>query len=102
MEEDLIEILKIACNAPSGSNSQPWSFKVQEGRVEIIAIPEKDHRVLNFKNRGTLLAHGALIENISIIASTFGYNTVIDIIYPKKGNTTALIDFKKERFNSVY
>jgi hypothetical protein len=69
------KILEAGSQAPSGSNSQPWRFEVSDNVVAIHMIPEKDHRILNFKNRGTILANGCLIENISIAAEKFGYRT---------------------------
>ena len=72
MEEDIKKILEISVNAPSGSNSQPWCFEVKNNKVNIIMLPEKDHPILNYHNRGTLIAIGALIENIIITASSLG------------------------------
>jgi hypothetical protein len=41
--------------------------------------PEKDHPILNFRNRGTILANGCLIENISIAADHYGFRTDIKL-----------------------
>jgi hypothetical protein len=87
--EDLQKILEASVNAPSGSNSQPWKFRVKGNVVDIIAEPEKDHPVLNFRNRGTWIAHGALIENIKISASAFGYNVDISIFPSEKEENLA-------------
>lgn len=93
MREDIKKILEIAVNAPSGSNSQPWSFEVKENKIYVIAMPEKDHPILNYKNRGTWIAHGALIENIVIASSFFGYEAKV-IIFPdlNQPNLTAIIE----------
>ena len=32
-KEDIKKILEIAANAPSGSNSQPWKFKVKDNQI---------------------------------------------------------------------
>ena len=85
MREDIEKILEISVNAPSGSNSQPWKFMVEDNKITVIALPEKDHPILNYRNRGTLIAHGALIENIVITASAFGYN-VKTTIFPSANN----------------
>ena len=92
LQYNIKKIIEVAVNAPSGSNSQPWRFKVREGVIEIIAEPEKDHPILNFRNRGTWIAHGALIENIVILASAFGYKAGVSI-FPNKNekNITARI-----------
>lgn len=69
--EVIQKILEAGAQAPSGSNSQPWRFEVAGGTISIIMLPEKDHPILNFRNRGTLLAHRALIENIVIAAAHY-------------------------------
>ena len=93
MQEDIKKILEIAINAPSGSNSQPWSFRVESNKIYVIATPEKDHPILNYKNRGTWIAHGALIENIVIASSSFGYRTNVTI-FPdlNQPNLTVIIE----------
>jgi len=72
--EVIDRILTAGCQAPSGSNSQPWAFRIlEDNSISVISFPEKDHPILNFSNRGTIIAIGALYENISIAANNFGY-----------------------------
>ena len=86
------EILETSVNAPSGGNSQPWRFEVRGDQINVIAEPEKDHPVLNYRNRGTWIAHGALIENIKIVAGALGWKTEIKIFPdPTNPNLTAQI-----------
>jgi len=93
MDKDIKKILEIAINAPSGSNSQPWRFEVKGNKVYVIALPEKDHPVLNYHNRGTWIAHGALIENIIIVSSSLGYYAKVEIFpNPNQTNLTAIIE----------
>lgn len=97
MNDDIKKILECGALAPSGGNSQPWEFRLHDNVVEVIAIPKKDHRILNFRNRGTWVAHGALIENMLIAASALGYRTDLKIFPDKKGqpNLTAKMSFVK-------
>ena len=81
--EIITNIIKAGISAPSGGNSQPWKFEVRGDEITVIALPLKDHPVLNFRYRGTWVAHGALIENIKIAASEYGYEARIDI-FPDK------------------
>ncbi len=88
----IYKILEAGGKAPSGSNSQPWRFKINGNQIEILALPEKDHPILNFRHRGTWVAHGALIENIIIAANALGYHT--EVFYPPllpESKTTAKI-----------
>lgn len=94
--EDIQKILEVSINAPSGSNSQPWKFKVYENQVDVIALPEKDHPVLNFRNRGTWVAHGALLENILVASSAVSYKTTFKVFLESSHpNLTARIFFEK-------
>jgi len=85
MEKRIIEKIIEAGNlAPSGGNSQPWEFVVKDNNsISVIALPEKDHRILNYKNRGTYVAHGALVENMEIAATHFGFDTKTEF-FPKE------------------
>lgn len=82
MEEKIREILEYSVWAPSGDNSQPWYFKVQDNKLSIFYIKDADNVYLNFKNGGTLIAHGCLLENVIIAASNFGL--AADINYSKQ------------------
>jgi len=90
--ETIKEIIIASVNAPSGSNSQPWRFETSGDQINVIAEPKKDHPILNYKNRGTWIAHGALIENIKIAAGALGFKTEIKIFPdPANPNLTAQI-----------
>lgn len=97
MDKEIIKkILEAGVQAPSGSNSQPWKFRIRENEIDILAFPEKDHPVLNFRNRGTWIAHGALIENILITAPAFGYRANITMVpYNLHSRVVATILFDK-------
>lgn len=77
--ETIEKILDAGVQAPSGGNSQPWKFEVSNDIIAVYMTPEKDHPVLNFRNRGTILANGCLIENIVIVAGHYGFGTDIDL-----------------------
>ena len=96
MEEDIKNILEAGIQAPSGSNFQPRKFKINGNQVDIFALPEKDHPILNFRNRGTLFAHGALFENILIAADALGYKSECTLFPDQENkNCTARITFSK-------
>ncbi len=88
----LKSLVSRAINAPSGDNSQPWQFSVEENSVTILNLPDADETLYNFNQRGSFFAHGAVIENISIIAETCGYN--IDVsLFPSIPDAVATITF---------
>jgi hypothetical protein len=95
-KEEIYQIIKAGAQAPSGSNSQPWKFIVKDNIVQVIALPEKDHPILNFKNRGTWIAHGALLENMEIAAKSLGVKLNYKIFpYEDKPNFTFEITLEK-------
>lgn len=82
-------ILEHAVNAPSGNNSQPWKFIVKENEIYIHNISDSDITPYNFDQKGSYIAHGALIENISIIALKYGYMANVEI-FPNKNNANII------------
>lgn len=96
METEIKKILEIAINAPSGDNAQPWKFVVKHQEVYIYNLPEKDATLYNFRNRGDFIGHGALLENISLIAKHEGLTSQITL-FPNVAdrNLIAIVKFEK-------
>ncbi|OGM94992.1 hypothetical protein A2524_02785 [Candidatus Wolfebacteria bacterium RIFOXYD12_FULL_48_21] len=90
------KIIQEAINAPSGDNSQPWRFEVRGNEIDIYNLVGRDATLFNFKNRGDFLAHGALIENISIIAEHFGYEATVTM-FPEQGRSDHTATVRLER-----
>jgi hypothetical protein len=98
MEKDILQKIVEAANlAPSGGNSQPWKFAVQGERLLVTALPGKDHPVFNYRGRGTLIAHGAMLENIRIAATACGYRT--EFTYSFSPNVVTTVVFVPEKKN---
>lgn len=96
MKEIIKQILEVAVNAPSGENAQPWRFEVRGNEISIFNVPERDQSLYNFSQKGSLVAHGALIENISITAPMLGCGTKINLLPdPKDSNLIATVSLDK-------
>ncbi|MDE2312135.1 MAG: nitroreductase family protein [Patescibacteria group bacterium] len=95
MKEKIKKILAIAVNAPSGDNSQPWKFKLLDNGLEVFNQPQADDTQYNFHQRGSLLAHGALLENVCLLAETEGLKPTITL-FPNgtNSNLTARVLFE--------
>jgi hypothetical protein len=93
--ELLSEMLARAVYAPSGDNSQPWRFRLGEGTITLLNTPDADGTQYNYNQRGSYFAHGALIENLSILAGEKGYALDITLFPPEK-DVTAIIAFKSK------
>lgn len=96
MKEDIRKILDSAILAPSGENCQPWKFIVNETTIKLYNVPEKDQSIYNWKQTGSFLANGAVIENIVIASSALGYKADLNL-FPDNGdeNFVAEINFSK-------
>lgn len=109
---DIQKILEYAVWAPSGDNSQPWEFEIEENILHIWNLPDRDNPFLNYEQSGSYIAHGALIENIIIASTHFGYtanlslfpedsqpNKVATIVFNSASETKPdpLFDFIRQR-----
>lgn len=72
MDDRTRRIIESATYAPSGDNSQPWSFVVHGDTIEVYMHPERDHALLNVRSGGTLIGAGAALENMTIAARVEG------------------------------
>src|SRR3989344_4009035 len=99
--DDIKKILNIAVNAPSGDNSQPWEFKIEDNKIFIFNVPGKDATLYNYKERGSYVGHGAVIENISIVSLKYGYKTEANL-FPgaKNRNLIAAVSVSKSSSSS--
>src|SRR3989338_9621466 len=91
--ETITKIIEYGTYAPSGDNSQPWRFEVDEtaGKISVFNLPGKDNPILNVRNRGSYVAHGALIENMLIASSQTGFEADLKIFPQGVSDLTAEI-----------
>lgn len=76
----LKQIIQDGVLAPSGDNSQPWRFQIIEASNSILIYNDskKDNQFFNYKQRGSLIAHGALIETMLVSGLNFGLKGEVD------------------------
>jgi nitroreductase len=79
------KILEAAIHAPSGENCQPWEFAVSENQIRIFNVPERDPSLFNARQRASMVAHGALIENVMIASSALGFDAQLTL-FPESTN----------------
>jgi hypothetical protein len=76
--EQIKEILEWAKWAPSGDNTQPWRFEiVSDGQVNVHGFDTRAHCVYDLGGQASHLALGALLENMRLAATRFGFSTQI-------------------------
>ena len=80
LERDEMEILYLASLAPSGHNLQPWTMKIV-GPKHWVLGSDRNLRLpaVDPDNRELLLSLGAFLENLVVVARTFGYEAEIEI-----------------------
>lgn len=96
MYPDIRKILEAATMAPSGENAQPWKFIVRGNVIELFNLPHRNDSLYGWGQRASYMANGAVLENIVIAASQFGYNCHIEI-FPnsREPELVAKIDLDK-------
>ncbi len=85
MRDAIQKILEIAVQAPSGENAQPWKFGIRDNQIHVFNIPERDQSPYNFRQRGSYVAHGTLLENILIASSALGFEAKFSL-FPEKND----------------
>ena len=64
----LRQLVESGILAPSGDNMQPWVLKWDGSRLLLSIDPMRDRSLYNYRYRASLIALGALIENIVVAA----------------------------------
>ena len=74
----MAQILDLARWAPSGDNTQPWRFEVQDGAHLVVhGSDTRTHCVYDLDGHPSQLSLGALIETISVAASGHGLRVAV-------------------------
>ena len=67
-------ILDVARWAPSGDNTQPWRFELQDDvHMVVHGFDTREHCVYDLDGHPSQISLGALLENIAIAASVHGW-----------------------------
>ena len=76
---DFIFMVEQAIKAPSGHNTQPWLFKINEKSIEIHPNLTKSLSAVDPDNRELYISLGCATENLCIAASAKGYLSTVSI-----------------------
>lgn len=96
MKEDIKKIIKAGTMAPSGDNVQPWRFVVKDNVIKLFNIPEADNSLYNINQHASFIAHGAVIENMTLKAQSLGYKIDISILPEgEQSNLVAIFSIEK-------
>lgn len=76
---DYLFMIEQAIKAPSGHNTQPWLFRVNNGNIQILPNYDKSLPVVDPDNRELFISLGCAVENLLIAASQKEYDTNLNI-----------------------
>lgn len=76
-QEQIEFLLRYAILAPSGHNTQPWSFRIVPDGVEVYADLSRRLSVVDVANRELYMSVGATITNLRVAAAHFGFETTV-------------------------
>lgn len=80
MTEIIKKIIEAGTKAPSGDNCQPWAFKVNGQAIEVYNVPERDQSLYNFQQNASMIALGAVVENMAITAEALGQSLQVSLL----------------------
>ncbi|KGN77766.1 nitroreductase [Porphyromonas gulae] len=91
-DTDYLFLIEQAVKAPSGHNTQPWTFRIKETGIDILPDFTKTLPVVDPDNRELFVSLGCATENLCIAAAHRGYETMVSIAE----NGTIHIGFTKQ------
>lgn len=86
-KEDLLKIINAGILAPSGDNCQPWQIYFDGEKLSLKNLEYKDTSLYNVKNIASYIALGAMIENMTIMAKSLGYEVSVKL-FPEGENSS--------------
>ena len=69
------DLLALACRAPSVHNTQPWSWRVRENRVDLYADLRRHLVHADPQRRDLMLSCGAALHHFQVAAHALGWST---------------------------
>ena len=94
MENMIIEIIRNAAKAPSGHNTQPWKFEVNDSQIIIRPNFERKLKVVDADNHALYISLGCALENL--ILSAKAHSLVPHVILNlNQGKEEILVDLTK-------
>ena len=75
--EQMRFLIRYAILAPSGHNTQPWSFRITPDGVQVFADTSRRLVIVDRDDRELLMSIGAAITNFRVAAANFGFDTTV-------------------------
>jgi nitroreductase len=73
MRQDFKQIIYYATKAPSGHNTQPWKFQIEDDAIIIQPDYSRSLPIVDPDNHALFISLGCALENLLIAANYYGY-----------------------------
>ncbi len=73
-------LIRAGGQAPSWYNCQPWSLRIENNSIQLFLDDSRDQSLYDWGHFNSLLACGAVIENILLAAKGQGINTRVHLL----------------------
>ena len=83
------QLIHYATLAPSGHNTQPWKFSIEENIVRIYPDFDRTLPVVDADNHALFISLGCALENLVISAKEYGLTSKVDF-FPEDENEECL------------
>ncbi|MBP1612984.1 MAG: hypothetical protein H6Q13_432 [Bacteroidetes bacterium] len=94
--QDFKELVASAIKAPSGHNTQPWLFRLQEDAIEVHPNLKNALAVVDPENRELYISIGCAVENLCVAATQKGYHPTPVILQENDSISIIRINLKKQ------
>jgi hypothetical protein len=88
--EQLKSLVALAARAPSGDNTQPWTFSWDGRILTVFFDPTKAHHVLDAGLSAPTISLGAVMESVAIAASAYELSTDSSFLGLQQGKQCAV------------
>ncbi|CAG1004049.1 partial Putative NAD(P)H nitroreductase, partial [Gammaproteobacteria bacterium] len=79
MNTQIGEIIRYATLAPSGHNTQPWKFAINDNIIRILPDFTRHLAIADPDDREIFISLGCALENLVIAAQQMGYDNDTDL-----------------------
>jgi hypothetical protein len=92
--EDLkLKLIRYASKAPSGHNTQPWMFSMEENSIIIHPDFSRALSVVDSDNHALYISLGCALQNLIVAANQYGYE--IEVKLKNENCSSIRVDFTK-------
>jgi len=93
--QQMIEFVRYATLAPSGHNTQPWKFSLNEHSIRIFSDFTRRLPVVDPDNRELYISLGCALENLVIAAKYAGYDSEVEYFPEGEPDECLLVTLKR-------